>query len=70
MTDSDANVELWPLKTVLAKTGMGKTFIYREIKANRFPKQVPVGGKSVRWASTDVQRWIDAQIARSKLRSG
>lgn len=68
MTDSNVSVELWPLKTVRAKTGMGKTFIYREMKAGRFPGHVLVG-RSARWASIDVQQWIDAQIARSKQRS-
>ena len=64
---ADSAAELWPLKTVLAKTGMGKTFIYREMKAGRFPKPVPVGGRSVRWASTGVQEWIDAKINPAQL---
>lgn len=68
MTDSNANVELWPLKTVVAKTGMSRSYIYREMKTGGFPGQVLVG-RSARWASTDIQQWIGTQIARSKRRS-
>lgn len=69
MTDSNVSVELWPLKTVRAKTGMGKTFIYREIKAGRFPQQCLIG-RSARWASTEIQRWIDMQVALGGKQSG
>lgn len=69
VTDSNVSVELWPLKTVLAKTGMSRSYIYREMKTGGFPGQVLVG-RSARWTSIDVQQWIDVQIARSKQRSG
>ena len=55
-------VELWPLKTVIAKTGMSRSFIYRDMKAGKFPERVLVGS-AARWPSTTVQGWINAQVA-------
>ena len=58
---SNQQNELWSITTVCAKTGMGKTFIYREMKDDRFPKNIPIG-RSKRWPSNAVQAWIDQQI--------
>lgn len=58
----EANVELWPLKTVIAKTGMSRSFIYRDMKAGKFPARVLVGS-AARWPSTKVQGWINEQAA-------
>lgn len=48
---SNQQNELWSITTVCAKTGMGKTFIYREMKDDRFPKNIPIG-RSKRWPSS------------------
>ncbi len=45
--------------------GLGKTAIYDKIKANTFPKQVKLGRASG-WVETEVQAWIDTQIAASR----
>lgn len=57
----DADEELWPLKTVKVKTGMSRSYIYREMKAKRFPERVLVGG-AARWPSTKIRAWIDARV--------
>lgn len=54
--------ELWSFDTVSKKTGMGRTFIYGEMKAKRFPQRVLVG-RSARWKSSEVQAWINAKTA-------
>lgn len=56
------------LPSVLARTGMSRSFIYREAAAGRFPKPVKVGAASG-WNTAAVDEWIkhllDAPVARS-----
>lgn len=58
---ADVSEELWPLKTVMVKTGMSRSYIYREMKAKRFPERVLVGG-AARWPATRVRAWIDDRV--------
>jgi len=61
---AQAENELWNFAKVSEMTGMGRTFIYGEMKAKRFPQRVLVG-KSARWKSTEVQAWINAKTPPS-----
>lgn len=46
------------LREVMSKTGLGKSTIYRKIESAGFPSPVSVGGQSVRWRESEVERWI------------
>ena len=48
---------------VSEKTGFEKSFIYNEMAAGRFPRSITIGSKAVRWVSTEIDQWIDEQIA-------
>lgn len=58
---TQADNELWSFAEVSKRTGMGRTFIYGEMKAGRFPQRVLIG-KSARWKSTEVQAWINSKM--------
>lgn len=47
---------------VKAITASGKTKLYEEMKAGRFPKPVKLGRKSV-WPESEVRAWIEARKA-------
>lgn len=53
------------LREVIARTGMGKSTIYRKIKKGLFPAPVSVGGQSVRWRESDIDRWMQALMPRA-----
>lgn len=53
------------LREVIAKTGMGKSTIYRKIAQGLFPTPVSVGGQSVRWRESDIKNWMEALTQRS-----
>ena len=42
------------LKEVLNRTGLGKTSLYALIKNADFPKQIPLGSRSVGWLENEV----------------
>lgn len=50
------------MQAVKALAALGKTRIYAEIKAGRFPKPVKLGRKSV-WPESEVRAWIEARKA-------
>ncbi|GAQ30257.1 prophage CP4-57 regulatory [Ralstonia sp. NT80] len=50
---------------VMKMAGIGKTAIYGRIKEHTFPQPVKVGRAST-WVESDVQKWVDEQIAASR----
>lgn len=46
------------LPSVLSRTGMGKSWIYREIAVGRFPPPVKIG-RSSGWDTSAVDAWIE-----------
>jgi len=44
---------------VIKKTSLGRTTIYRQMKAGTFPKQVSLGGQRVGWLESDIKRWLE-----------
>jgi len=55
--------KLITLHLVKEMTGVGSSYIYKEIAEDRFPKPVKLGTKASRWISAEIQNWIDARIA-------
>lgn len=54
------------LPDVIHRTGLGRSSIYREMKAGRFPAQVKVGAMAC-WVESEIVSW---QEARLKERDG
>lgn len=50
------------LPDVMRRTGMRKSFIYREAAARRFPPAIKIGRASG-WDANAVDAWIDARLA-------
>jgi prophage regulatory protein len=47
---------------VMEKIGGGRTFIYRAMQANAFPKPIRVGRRSS-WIESEVEQWLTERIA-------
>ena len=54
------------LANVMLRTGMGRSWIYREVAAGRFPRPLRVGGASC-WDSRDVDSWIEDQVRAARV---
>ena len=46
------------LKTVLARTGLSRSTIYRMIAEGVFPRQVRIGIQATGWYESEVEQWI------------
>ena len=46
------------LKTVLARTGLSRSTIYRKIPEGTFPAQLKISTNGTDWHESDINRWI------------
>ena len=55
--------ENWDIKQVLNYTGIAYSTLYKMIQQEKFPRQVPIGARSVRWLKSEVVEWMDKKKA-------
>jgi prophage regulatory protein len=46
------------LKTVLARTGLSRSTIYRKIAEGTFPTQIKISVNGTGWRESDINHWI------------
>ncbi|GAO40601.1 putative transcriptional regulator [Sphingomonas changbaiensis NBRC 104936] len=46
------------IKTVLERTGLSRTTLYRRIQCGRFPRQVKISDRCAGWRESDLQHWL------------
>ncbi|RWE78509.1 MAG: AlpA family phage regulatory protein [Mesorhizobium sp.] len=46
------------LKTVLSRTGLSRSTIYRKIAEGTFPRQIQISFHGAGWHESDISRWI------------
>ncbi len=51
------------LKTVLARTGLSRSTMYRKIDEGTFPAQVKISIHGVGWRESAINRWIDDPVS-------
>jgi prophage regulatory protein len=57
------NTKILRLPEVMRLTGLGRSSIYIKISDGCFPKQIPLGVRSVGWLSNEIENWINRQIS-------
>ena len=43
-------------------TSLSATTIWREIKADRFPKSIKIGLSRIAWKMSDIENWIASKV--------
>lgn len=51
------------LKTVLARTGLSRSTMYRKIAEGTFPSQVKISVNGAGWRESAINRWISNPVA-------
>lgn len=46
------------LKTVLARTGLSRSTIYRKIAEGTFPAQIKISTNGAGWKESDINHWV------------
>jgi prophage regulatory protein len=46
------------IKTVLNRTGLSRSTLYRKIQDGTFPRQIPISINGAGWSETALNRWI------------
>jgi len=65
----DADDELlWSIKTVVLKTGLSPSSIYRYAARDLFPAQRRIGPNRVAWIASEVLAWVESRPRQHRLR--
>ncbi|MFC5323939.1 helix-turn-helix transcriptional regulator [Bradyrhizobium oligotrophicum] len=51
------------LKTVLARTGLSRSTIYRKIAEGTFPPQIKISSNGTGWHESEINGWIADPIS-------
>lgn len=51
------------LNTVLSRTGLSRSTIYRKIAESTFPAQIRISINGAGWREFDINRWIEDPVA-------
>ena len=51
------------LRTVLERTGLSRSTVYRKIAEGTFPSQVRISVHGAGWRESAINRWIDDPVA-------
>lgn len=55
---SDAPDRILRLNTVLDRTGLSRSTLYRKMQAGTFPKQVKIAARCAGWRESAVVEWL------------
>ncbi|AXF14798.1 helix-turn-helix transcriptional regulator [Paraburkholderia caledonica] len=51
------------IATVIERTGLSKTFIYKMIRRGEFPPSVRIAPRYAGWVESEVNSWLNERIA-------
>lgn len=54
------------LPAVKARTSLSRSTIYLRIANGVFPSPISLGGRTVGWIESEINEWLDKQIALSR----
>lgn len=54
------------LPGVIKIVGLSRSTIYSFISKGKFPKPIPLGGRSVGWLDSDIEKWIDKKVEEAR----
>jgi prophage regulatory protein len=54
------------LGSVLERTGLSRSTLYRKIEQGSFPRQVRISERCIGWRESDIERWLRNPIYYSR----
>ena len=59
---SDTVDHIIRLPTVMKRTGLSRSTIYRKVDQGTFPRPIKLSTRCVGWRASSIKRWSDAPI--------
>jgi prophage regulatory protein len=56
---SDQPDRILRIRTVLARTGLSRSTLYRKMQAGVFPRQVRIAERRIGWRESAVNTWLE-----------
>jgi prophage regulatory protein len=50
------------LKTVVSRTGLSRSTLYRKIAEGTFPAQLRISTNGTGWRESDIKRWVNDPV--------
>ncbi|HQX90425.1 MAG TPA: AlpA family transcriptional regulator [Moraxellaceae bacterium] len=50
------------LKAVIARTGLGRSTIYKLQAEGKFPQSISLGARAVGWISSEIDDWVRFKV--------
>ncbi|MEI8717361.1 helix-turn-helix transcriptional regulator [Mesorhizobium sp. ISC11] len=57
-------------RTVLARTGLSRSTMYRKIAEGTFPAQIKISVNGAGWRESDINRWVEDPVSWRPRREG
>ncbi|MCA0060433.1 MULTISPECIES: AlpA family phage regulatory protein [unclassified Mesorhizobium] len=57
-------------RTVLARTGLSRSTMYRKIAEGTFPAQIRISVNGAGWRESEINRWVENPASWRPLRDG
>lgn len=58
------------LRTVLVRTGLSRSTLYRKIADGTFPAQLKISVNGAGWRESDINRWVEDPVFWRPRREG
>ena len=56
---ANAPARILRLKSVIERTGLSRSTIYRKVEARTFPKPLKISERCVGWRESDLEAWLE-----------
>lgn len=53
--------ELWSVRTIVARTGLARSTLYKYVQQGHFPRQRRLGPRRVGWLASEVRSWMGSR---------
>jgi prophage regulatory protein len=56
------------LKSVLERTGLSRSTVYRKVQSRTFPKPLKISERCIGWRESDVESWLRSLVLNAGTR--
>jgi prophage regulatory protein len=53
------------LKSVIERTGLSRSTVYRKVQASTFPKPLKISERCIGWRESDVETWLRSPVVHT-----